>query len=103
MREPRWHELGRVEDFRSGGLRGRLVAGRRLCVGRAGARFFAIDDTCPHAGGSLCEGLLEAELVICPLHAYGFEIESGRCVDDPNCSVSSYEVRVAGGVVEVRI
>ncbi len=102
MREPRWHELGKVEDFPSGRLHGRLIQGRRLCIGRAGARYFALDDTCPHAGGSLCEGLLDADLVICPLHAYGFEINSGRCLDDEACSVSSYDVRIEDGAVQIR-
>ena len=101
MCEPEWHELGKIEDFQSGGLRGVLLKGHRLCVGRAGTRYFAIDDTCPHAGGSLCEGMLDEDLVICPLHAYGFEIGSGRCLDDEACSVSSYAVRVADGSVQV--
>jgi nitrite reductase (NADH) small subunit len=102
MREPHWHKLGKVEDFPSGSLRGMLIQRRRLCVGRAGTRYFALDDTCPHAGGSLCEGLLDADLVICPLHAYGFEVDSGRCRDDEACSVSSYDVRVEDGTVQIR-
>lgn len=102
MREPRWHELGKAGDFPSGSLRGMLIKGRRLCVGRSGARYFALDDTCPHAGGSLCEGLLDEDLVICPLHAYGFEIDTGRCLDDEACSVSSYDVRIEDGAIQIR-
>ncbi len=103
MPEARWHDLGSVERFAGGALHGVLVRGLRLCVGRAGERYFAIDDTCPHAGGSLCEGMLDADLVICPLHAYGFEIATGRCLDDASCSVSSYDVRVENGAVQVRV
>ena len=74
-----------------------------VCVGRSGDTYFAIDDTCPHAGGSLGEGIIDRGLVICPLHAYGFEIATGRCVDDHACSVSTHPVRISHGIVQVRI
>ena len=98
-----WHDLGSINDFAGIEVKGALIAGVKLCIGKAGDSYFAIDDTCPHAGGSLCEGMLDTELVICPLHAYGFEIATGRCLDDASCSVSSYDVRVENGAVQVRV
>ena len=98
-----WHDLGPAADFPQEKLRGRMVQGLRLCTGRSGAAFFAIDDTCPHAGGSLTEGMLDGDLVICPLHAWAFESASGRCIDDENCSVRAYPTRVERGIVQVRI
>lgn len=103
MSEPSWHDLGLADSFPDEKLNGRLIAGVRLCFGRAGDRFFAIDDTCPHAGGSLTEGMLDADLVICPLHAYAFEILTGRCVDEASCSVRAYPVCVEDGIVKVQI
>ena len=97
-----WHDLGAVDSFPEGALRGRMVQGRRLCVGRVGDTWFAMDDTCPHAGGSLCEGMIDSDIVICPLHAYGFEIDSGRCIEEPECSVNAYEVRVQDGKLQLR-
>jgi nitrite reductase (NADH) small subunit/3-phenylpropionate/trans-cinnamate dioxygenase ferredoxin subunit len=101
--EPCWHDLGRAADLPDQKLHGRLIGGVRICYGRSGGDFFAVDDTCPHAGGSLTEGMLDDGLVICPLHAYAFETGSGRCIDDPSCSVSAYPVRVEGGIVQVQI
>ena len=103
MSQASWQDLGPVEGFEDDQLHGRLVAGVRLCVGRAGDDWFAIDDTCPHAGGSLAEGMLDEDLVICPLHAYAFEASSGRCVDEPACSVSSYPTRLEGGILQVQL
>jgi nitrite reductase (NADH) small subunit len=100
---PKWHDLGPAAGFPDRGLEGRRIRGVRLCIGRSGDVHFAIDDTCPHAGGSLSEGLVDGDLVICPLHAYAFEILTGACVDDAHCSVSSYPVRVENGRVEVMI
>ena len=103
MSESIWHDLGPLDGFENEKLHGRMIEGIRLCFGRAGEVTFAMDDTCPHAGGSLIEGMLDEDLVICPLHAYAFEIASGRCIDDPTCSVSAYATRVEGGMLQVRI
>lgn len=98
-----WHDLGPAESFLDEKLHGYLLSGARLCVGRSGEQFFAIDDTCPHAGGSLTEGMLDEDLVICPLHAYAFEIATGRCIDEESCSVSTYPVRVEDGILQVHV
>ncbi len=103
MSEAAWYDLGPLDEFPPDEIRGAMISGQRLCVGRSGDGLFAVDDTCPHAGGSLSEGLLDGDLLICPLHAYAFQIKTGHCPDDPSCSVRSYEVRVEGGVVQVRI
>ena len=41
---------------------------------------FAIDDVCPHVGGSLGDGKLEGKLVVCPLHDWQFDLTNGNCV-----------------------
>jgi nitrite reductase (NADH) small subunit len=103
MAEEGWRSLGQAAELPQGELRGFKVGSRRLCVGRSGDRYFAIEDTCPHAGGSLSEGMIEDELVICPLHAFAFEAKTGHCPDDPGCSVDAFEVRVQDGVLQVRL
>jgi nitrite reductase/ring-hydroxylating ferredoxin subunit len=37
----------------------------------------AIEDSCNHAGASLCEGSRDGDCVICPLHGYVFDLETG--------------------------
>ncbi len=39
---------------------------------------FAIEDACNHAGASLAEGWLEGKCVVCPMHAYVFELGTGK-------------------------
>ncbi|HEY1971743.1 MAG TPA: Rieske 2Fe-2S domain-containing protein [Pseudonocardia sp.] len=34
---------------------------------------------CPHAGGPLADGQLDAAKVVCPLHARAFSFAEGRC------------------------
>lgn len=43
-----------------------------------GGTFYAVADTCPHQRGSLSEGDVEGDEVICPLHFQVFHIPTGE-------------------------
>ena len=45
--------------------------------------YFAIDDTCTHAGGSLSEGKLEGSTITCDWHGAQFQCESGKLLKFP--------------------
>lgn len=38
----------------------------------------AIEDACSHAGASLAEGWVEDACIVCPMHAYVFELRTGK-------------------------
>jgi nitrite reductase/ring-hydroxylating ferredoxin subunit len=40
----------------------------------------AIEDACNHAGASLAEGEKDGACVVCPMHAYCFDLRSGKLV-----------------------
>jgi nitrite reductase (NADH) small subunit len=79
------------------------VAGHRLCIGRTGAGWFAVPDACPHAGGRLSEGLLAGRALVCPLHAWAFDVETGASLDDTGFVLRIHRTRVVDGSLEVRI
>ena len=43
---------------------------------------YAVEDACNHAGASLSEGELDesGKCIVCPMHAYVFELTTGKCV-----------------------
>lgn len=98
-----WRDVGPAADYPPDSARPVMRHGVRLAVGRAGSTLFAVDGLCPHAGAVLGEGLVDGSLLVCPQHAYAFDVRSGRCEDDPACSVRAYPVRVSEGRVQVRL
>ena len=44
---------------------------------------------------------VEVPFVASPMHKHGFDLRSGRCLDEEGVSVASFEVRVVEGVVLV--
>ena len=80
-----------------------LLGDREVAVFNLGDRLFAVDNRCPHKGGPLCDGIVTGAAVVCPLHAWKVDLETGsimRPAADAAC-VRTYSTRVEDGVVMV--
>ena len=51
-----------------------------VLVCKVGPRYFAIENACNHAGASLAEGVRCDDRIVCPMHAYVFELRTGKLV-----------------------
>ncbi|HEY0432956.1 MAG TPA: Rieske 2Fe-2S domain-containing protein [Chitinophagaceae bacterium] len=55
------------------------VTGHTLCIAAHADTLFAFPYKCPHAGGLLAEGLIDAlGNIVCPIHRYKYQLETGR-------------------------
>ncbi len=80
------------------------VEGKELALFKIGGEFYAIDNTCTHAGGPLSEGMIEDDEVECPWHGATFNIKTGQVLCPPApTNVSSYNVRVTDEDVEIEV
>jgi nitrite reductase/ring-hydroxylating ferredoxin subunit len=88
-----------MEDVAEGCGRAVVVEGREIALFRLHGEFYAIDNMCPHRGGSLGHGALEGEEVVCPIHGWRFNIKTGR--QAMTSGVESHPVRVDGNEIMV--
>lgn len=95
--------VAKVGEILPGQGQAYAVNGRMVAVFNEDGKYFAIDDFCPHMGASLAGGYLEDGTVTCPWHAWRFCIHDGRWCDNPKVKVDSFEVRVEGGSIQVRV
>ena len=81
-----------------------LVGGHLVAVFKArDGKVFAVGGTCPHKNGPLADGMIVGHQVVCPLHAFRFEADTGAC-DQPNvCAVATFPVAVEGDTVFVTL
>ena len=93
------HVVAAVGDIPPGTRRLAQVNGRAIVVFNLGGEFFALNNRCPHRGGSLCQGkqtgLVESdgpgnyrcsrpgEIIRCPWHGWEFDIRTGQSWCDP--------------------
>jgi 3-phenylpropionate/trans-cinnamate dioxygenase ferredoxin component len=83
------------------------VEGRQVMLANLEGTFYAIDNVCPHMGGSLSDGTLEGNLIVCPRHGSVFDVTNGKAVKNGKLlfitarvhDLQSYPVRVEGGDV----
>jgi nitrite reductase (NADH) small subunit len=103
MTEHRWVRLTAPDNIPPREGREVVVAGRHLAVFNLGDRFFATDNRCPHKGGPLCDGIVSGSAVVCPLHAWKVDLESGTVTRPASADacVQIYPVRLDDGVLVI--
>ena len=79
------------------------VEGEAIALFRVGALVHAISNACPHRDGPLAFGDLTGTTVFCPLHAWGFDLRTGRCEEFPGVCVRTYPVHLEGDEVAVEL
>jgi len=71
------------------------VNGKAYCIGKLGDNFYAINNKCPHAGGSLGDGKCDAEgVVTCPFHRYQFSLKTGQMVNGQGYYVDTFSLEL---------
>lgn len=65
--------------------------------------FHALEDACNHAGASLAEGWVDGRCLICPVHRYAFDLETGALVRPKNLCADqrTFVVRVEADAVAI--
>ena len=89
--------VGRAADVPIGTGRVFEVAGRAIAVFNVDGAFFAIDNECSHRGGPLGDGDLEGKVVLCPWHAWRWDVTTGANVNNPAVKVACYPVTERDG------
>ena len=74
-----------------------------IALFRIGDEVFAIDDCCPHAGGSLGRGACEGGIVVCPLHGFRVDVRTGKSPDRSYLRVASFAVEQRGGTLTIHV
>jgi len=96
------HRLGPASAVPVGEGRAFSVEGRQIAVFRLrDSTLRALDATCPHAGGPLADGQLDARKVVCPLHMRTYSFADGSCPEGPGVEV--HPVHEEGGELVVEL
>ncbi|MEX6504552.1 Rieske (2Fe-2S) protein [Pseudomonas zhanjiangensis] len=68
--------------------------GRSIALFNVDGRFYAIDDSCPHQGASLCGSRLQGRVIQCGAHGLRFDLASGYLLNSTQLKVANYPVEV---------
>lgn len=93
-----WIKVGVRGDIPPGEAIAVRCPAEMVAVFNVDGEFYAISNSCPHAGGALSEGFVEDGRVVCPWHGWSFPLSANGA---PRDGVCRYAVRVQGEDIEV--
>lgn len=71
------------------------VEEKTICVIKTAGGLRACASKCPHAGSDLSEGYLDKrEHIVCPVHGYRFDINSGRDTNGEGYFLKIYSIKI---------
>jgi nitrite reductase/ring-hydroxylating ferredoxin subunit len=92
-----------VDELPPGQSTERMVNGRPVAIFNVGGRFYATSNFCVHRGGPLGQGQLDGCVVMCPWHAWTFDVTTGESTVNPELKVTTYPVKLEDGRVWVEL
>lgn len=100
----RYIKIAQTADLKAGNKMKISLEGKEILLANIQDTYYAIDNTCPHMGGSLAEGRLEDSNIVCPRHGSVFDVKTGKAVKSGKLflinvkvhDVHSYPVQVEG-------
>lgn len=100
----KWMRVTPAENIPPHEGRSVQVGGVELAIFNLKDRFVAIENRCPHQGGPLCDGIVSGATVVCPLHGWRFDLDSGAAIraSVPAC-VATFPTRVEDGIILVDV
>lgn len=92
-----WVRLCGVQEAPSSGEVTEVeVGGAAVCLANVQGELHALDNMCPHRQGPLGQGWIEGNAVLCPWHAWAFDVNSGVAEEPEQARVKVYPIRAEG-------
>jgi len=97
-----WIRITNVENIPLREGRSVRLGDDEIAIFNLGDRYVAVDNSCPHRGGPLCDGIVSGSAVVCPLHGWKVSLETGEVLKPDVCvKVGTYPVSVEDGIIRV--
>lgn len=92
-----------AKDLAPGSCTEVSVSGKPVALFNVEGRFYATSNVCLHRGGPLGQGMLEGASVMCPWHAWNWDVRTGENTANASLKIPTYEVKVEDGAVYVKV
>ncbi|MBF89782.1 MAG: hypothetical protein CMG75_09075 [Candidatus Marinimicrobia bacterium] len=88
-----WYKISDAFDLTPGNSKILMFKEKTIALFNIGGNFVAIDNQCPHRGGSLGDGKIEGSIVTCPWHSWKFDCLKGTAVENKNFRLKIYPLK----------
>jgi nitrite reductase (NADH) small subunit len=79
-----------------------MVGELEVVLFQIGDEIFAVENLCPHQQYSVFhQGVLDGYTITCPMHAWSFDVRSGKAVTGSG-RIRTFELRVVGNEILIK-
>lgn len=93
-----WHKIAVAVSelpLSANGLTEMEVNGRKFCLVFHNNNLHACAHKCPHAGGTMADGYMDAlGNIVCPLHRYKFSLLNGRNTSGEGYYLKTFPIQI---------
>jgi len=88
-------KVGLISDLAPGSKKKIVLETREILLVNIDGAYYAIDNKCPHMGGSLYDGTFSADVITCPRHGASFNVKTGKNMGDAKIAFVKMKVKDA--------
>ena len=101
---PGFHFAGKFSELSDPGKKTVEIDDRLVVLVRMAGKVYCLDDVCTHDGGTLGDGELDGNCLVCPRHGARFDVLSGEAVTMPATEATLvHEVQLLGDEIFVKL
>lgn len=71
-----------------------VLEGKKLCLIKNQNEVYVVQNTCPHAGGTLSGGWCKEGNIVCPVHRWEYNLKTGRGAEGQGDYIKIYPIEV---------
>lgn len=87
-----YFKVAQINELKNGEKKKVSISDKVILLTNIQDTYFAIDNTCPHMGGSLYDGNLDGYNITCPRHGAVFNVRTGKSIKGAKIAFANIKV-----------
>ena len=90
----KWYKIPGIQTTTEPFIKKVKAGDKSICLVGYEGEIFALSSRCPHAGEDLSWGWCKNKKLICPIHRYSYDLDTGKGSEGQNDYVDTYPVKI---------
>jgi len=99
----RWYKIPGIQTTGEPFIKKIKAGGKSICLINYEGKLSALSATCPHAGGDLSQGWCKDGKLVCPIHRFTYNLNTGKGGEGQNDYIDVYPIEIKDNEIYVGI
>ena len=99
----KWYKMPGIQLTNEPFIKKVKAGSQSICLVGYEGKLFALGSTCPHAGEDLSRGWCKDNKLVCPVHRFSYNLETGKGSPGQNDFVETYPIEIKGDDIYIGV